>query len=149
MEVPHVSITDAATMDSNRDVGNVGGSMGLGSLVQTDWERIQLISVLIYEKEGDYFIDCLNRMWVQEKPSGPIRIANAERWGKYLGNFFKRIEISDLFNQQASGAGRRQDSSSTVVRDASTSSVMTGNEAPSAEACIGEDLQRVLETPPE
>jgi hypothetical protein len=46
MEVPHVSITNAATMDSNKDVGNVGGSMGLGSSVQTDREQIQLISAL-------------------------------------------------------------------------------------------------------
>jgi hypothetical protein len=98
MEVPHVSITDAATMDSNRNVGNVGGSTGLGSSVQTDRERIQLISALTHEKEGDYFIDCLSRMWVQEKPSGHIRIADAERWGTYLGNFFKRIESSDLLS---------------------------------------------------
>jgi hypothetical protein len=149
MEVPHVSITDAATMDSNRDVGNVGGSMGLGSLVQTDWERIQLISVLIYEKEGDYFIDCLNRMWVHEKPSGPIGIADSERWDKYLGNFFKRIEISDLFSRQASGASRRKDSSSTAVQDASASFVMTASEAPNGEAYTREDLQRISETPPE
>jgi hypothetical protein len=40
-------------------------------------------------------------MWVQEKPSGHIGIANAERWGTYLGNFFKRIEISDLLSRQA------------------------------------------------
>jgi hypothetical protein len=97
--VPHVSITDAATMDSSKDVGNVGGSMGLGSSIQTDWKQIQLISALTYEKEGDYFIDRLNGMWVQEKPSGPIGIADAERWDKYLGNFFKRIEISNLLNQ--------------------------------------------------
>jgi hypothetical protein len=149
MEVPHVSITDAATMDSNRDVGNVGGSTGLGSSVQTDRERIQLISALTYEKEGDYFIDRLSRMWVQEKPSGHIGIADAERWGTYLGNFFKRIEISDLLSRQAYGTGHRQDSSFTAVQDASASRVMTTSEAPSAEACTGEELQRVLETPPE
>jgi hypothetical protein len=147
MEVPHVSITDAATMDSNRDVGNVGGSTGLGSSVQTDRERIQLISALTYEKEGDYFIDRLSRMWVQEKPSGHIGIADAERWGTYLGNFFKRIEISDLLSRQAYGTGHRQDSSFTAVQDASASRVMTTSEAPSAEACTGEELQRVLETP--
>jgi hypothetical protein len=149
MEVPHVSITDVATMDNSRDVGNFGGSTGLGSSVQTDWKQIQLISALTYEKEGDYFIDRLNRMWVQEKPSSPIGIADVERWGKYLGNFFKRIEIYDLLNRQAFGTGRRLDSSFTAVQDASGSSVMAASKAPSGEACTGEDLQRVSKTPPE
>jgi hypothetical protein len=149
MEVPHVSIIDAATMDNNRDVGNVGESTGIGSSVQTDREQIQLISALTYEKEGDYFIDRLNRMWVQEKPSSPIGIADVERWGKYLGNFFKRIEIYDLLNRQAFGTGRRLDSSFTAVQDASGSSVMAASKAPSGEACTGEDLQRVSKTPPE
>ena len=36
MEVPHVSITNVATIDSNSDVGNVGRSMGLGSSIQTN-----------------------------------------------------------------------------------------------------------------
>jgi hypothetical protein len=49
----------------------------------------------MYKKEGDYFIDRLNRMWVHEKPS-----VDAERWDKYLGIFFKRIEISDLLTDK-------------------------------------------------
>jgi hypothetical protein len=85
----------------------------------------------------------------QEKPSGSIGISNMEQWDKYFGIFFKKIEISNLFSRQSSRADRRQDSSSTVVQDASSSCVMTASKAPNGEACIGEDLQRVLETPPE
>lgn len=98
MGVPHVSITDVATMDNNKDVGNVGGSEGLGSSVQTNQERIQLITAFTYEKKGDYFIDRLSRMWVQEKSSGYIGIVDVEHWDTHLGNFFKRIEIFDLLS---------------------------------------------------
>jgi hypothetical protein len=85
----------------------------------------------------------------QEKPSGSIGISNVEQWGKYFGIFFKKIEISNLLRRQASIADRQQDSSSMVVQDASSSRMMIASKAPNGEACIGEDLQRVLETPPE
>jgi hypothetical protein len=54
-------------------------------------------------------------MWVLEKPSSPVGIVDSKRWGKYVGKYFKRIEISNLLSQQASKADRRQDSSPTVV----------------------------------
>jgi hypothetical protein len=84
-------------------------------------------------------------MWVQEKPFGPIGIANVEWWGRYFKYFFKRIEIPDLLSRQASGADRQQDSSVTVVHDASASLLMIASKAPSGEACTGEDLLRVVE----
>jgi hypothetical protein len=35
-------------------------------------------------------------MWVHEKPFSPTGILNVEQWAKYLGNYFRRIDIFDL-----------------------------------------------------
>jgi hypothetical protein len=51
-----------------------------GSGLQMNREWVQSISALIYEEEGDYFIDRLHRMWVKEQPRNDIDVLKHDLW---------------------------------------------------------------------
>jgi hypothetical protein len=66
--VAHVSTVSNDIMGRTAEVQSIVGTTPLGSTVREAREWAQSISALVYEVEGDYFVDRLNRMWVQEQP---------------------------------------------------------------------------------
>jgi hypothetical protein len=48
------------------------------------------------EKEGDHFLDQLNKMWVQEQPRGAIDVLEDEQWDTFNGTYLKRTEFAKL-----------------------------------------------------
>jgi hypothetical protein len=90
------SIVNDDTMESSAEVQSVVGTTPPGSAVPEAGEWAQSISALVYEADGDYYVDRLNRMWVQEQPPAPIEVVDVDYWGTFQGNYFKRIEVLDL-----------------------------------------------------
>jgi hypothetical protein len=39
----------------------------------------------MYEVEGDYFVDRLNRMWVQEQPPPSVEVVGGDHWARFRG----------------------------------------------------------------
>jgi hypothetical protein len=68
---PVSTINDDSTGRATEVQGAIG-STPLGSTVPEAVEWAQSISALVYEAKGDYFVDRLNRMWVQEQPPASI-----------------------------------------------------------------------------
>jgi hypothetical protein len=93
------SIVNEDTTGSTAEVQSAVGTTPLGSAVQEAGEWAQSISALVYEADGDYYVDRLNRMWVQEQPPAPIEVVDGDRWGTFQGNYFKRIEVPDLLQR--------------------------------------------------
>jgi hypothetical protein len=62
--VAHVSTVNNDIMGRTAEVQSVFSTPPLGSTVREAGEWAQSISTLVYEAEGDYFVDRLNRMWV-------------------------------------------------------------------------------------
>jgi hypothetical protein len=77
--------------------------------------------VLVYEAEGDYFVDRLNRMWVQEQPHPFVEVVGGDRWDTFQGNYFKRIEVPDLLQWQRFVSHPQNNASSVGVSDAAAS----------------------------
>ena len=124
----------------------------------------------MYEAEGDYFVDRLNRMWMQEQPPSSVEVVGGDRWGTFQGNYFRRIEVPDLLQRQGSMSHPQNDAPSAGVSDAAASlmffaseSSIGGSYIDNAAASLiffasgssiggshtGDELERVLETPPE
>ena len=55
------------------------GTTQLGRLVGTYQEYMQSFNELTHEEEGNYFINCLNKMWVQDEPRRAIDIFEDEQ----------------------------------------------------------------------
>jgi hypothetical protein len=52
--------------------------------------------------KGDYFIDRLNRKWMQEESRGAIDVLQGERWGSFNGAHYKKIKFANLLQRQTS-----------------------------------------------
>jgi hypothetical protein len=65
------------TIGSNAEVQSAVGTSPPRSAVLEAGEWAQSISALVYEADGDYYVDRLNRMWMQEHPPAPIEVVTA------------------------------------------------------------------------
>jgi hypothetical protein len=131
------------------EVQSAVGTTPLGSTIREAAEWAQSISALLYEAEGDYFVDRLNRMWVQEQPPPSVEVVGGDRWGTFQGNYFRRIEVPDLLQRQTSVSHPQNDASSTRVNDAATSLMFFASGSSIGGSHTGDELERVLETPPD
>jgi hypothetical protein len=131
------------------EVQSAVGTTPLGCTVREAREWVQSISALVYEAEGDYFVDHLNRMWMQEQPHSSVEVVDGDRWGTFQGNFFRRIEVPDLLQRQRSMSHPQNDASSAGVSDAAASLMFFASRSSIGGNHIGDELERVLETPPE
>jgi hypothetical protein len=77
--VTHVSTINDDIMGRIAEVQSVVGTTPLGTTVREAGEWAQSISALVYEAESDYFVDRLNRMWVQEQPPTSIEVVGGDR----------------------------------------------------------------------
>jgi hypothetical protein len=75
---PVSTINDDST-ERTAEVQSAVGTTPLGSTVREAGEWAQSISALVYEVEGDYFMDRLNRMWVQEQLPASVEVADGDR----------------------------------------------------------------------
>ena len=103
----------------------------------------------MYEAKGDYFVDRLNRMWVQEQGPLSVEVVGSDRWGTFQGNYFKRIKVPDLLQRQRSVSHPQNDASSVGVNDAAASLIFFASGSSIGGNHTGDELERVLETPPE
>jgi hypothetical protein len=94
-------------------------------------------------------VDRLNRMWVQEQPPPSVEVVGGDRWGTFQGNYFRRIEVPDLLQRQTSVSHPQNDASSTRVNDAATSLMFFASGSSIGGSHTGDELERVLETPPD
>jgi hypothetical protein len=147
--VAHVSTVNDDIMERTAEVQSTVGTTPLGSTVREAGEWAQSISALVYEVEGDYFVDRFNRMWVQEQPPPSIQVVGGDRWGIFQGNYFRRIEVPDLLQRQRSVSHPQNDASSTGVSDAAASLMFFASGYSIGGSHLGDELERVLETPPE
>jgi hypothetical protein len=147
--VAHVSTVNDDIMERTTEVQSAVGTTPLGSTVREAREWAQSFSALVYEAEGDYFVDRLNRMWVQEQPSPSVQVVGGDRWGTFQGNYFRRIEVPDLLQRQRSVSHPQNDASSTGVSDAAASLMFFASGSSIGGSHSGDELERVLETPPE
>jgi hypothetical protein len=76
--VAHVSTVNDDIMGRTAEVQSAIGTTTLGSTVPEAGEWSQSISALVYEAEGDYFVDRLNRMWVQEQPPPSVEVVGGD-----------------------------------------------------------------------
>jgi hypothetical protein len=81
--VAHVSTVNDDIMERTAEVQSAVGTTPLGSTIREAGEWAQSISALVYEAEGDYFVDWLNRMWVQEQPPPSVQVVGGDRWGTF------------------------------------------------------------------
>jgi hypothetical protein len=77
--VAPISTVNDDIMGRITEVQSVVGTTPLGSTVREAREWAQSISALVYEVEGDYFVDRLNRMWVQEQPPLSVEVVGNDR----------------------------------------------------------------------
>jgi hypothetical protein len=77
--VAHVSIVNDDIMERIAEVQSAIGTTPLGSTIREVGEWTQSISALVYEAEGDYFVDRLNKMWVQEQPPPSVQVVGGDR----------------------------------------------------------------------
>jgi hypothetical protein len=145
---PITSINDDI-MGRTAEVQSAVGTTLLGSTVREAGEWAHIISVLMYEAEGDYFVDRLNRMWVQEQPPPSVEVVGGDRWDTFQGNYFRRIEVPDLLQWQRSVSHPQNDASSARVSDAAASLLFFASGSSIGGSYTGDELERVLETPPE
>jgi hypothetical protein len=147
--VAPISIVNDDIMGRTVEVQSAIGSRPLGSTVREAGEWAQSISALVYEAEGDYFVDRLNRMWVQEQPPPSAEVVGGDRWDTFQGNYFRRIEVPDLLQWQRSLSHPENDASSVGVSDAAASFLFFASGSSIGDSHTGDELERVLETPPE
>jgi hypothetical protein len=147
--VAHVSTVNDDIMGRNAEVQSIVGTTPLGSTVREAGEWAQSISMLVYEAEGDYFVDRLNRMWVQEQPPPSVEVVGGDRWDTFQGNYFRRIEVPDLLQRQRSVSHPQNDASSARVNDAAASLMFFASGSSIGGSHTGDELERVLETPRE
>ena len=119
--VAHVSTVSDDIMGRIAEVQSAVKTTPLGSIVQEAVEWAQNISVLVYEAEGDYFVDRPNRMWVQEQPPPSVKVVGGDYWGMFQGNYFRRIEILDLLQRQRSMSHPQNDASYARVSNGAAS----------------------------
>jgi hypothetical protein len=67
----------------------------------------------------------------------------------FNGTYFRRIELSELLERQSDEAASKKHSSSTGMHDAVSYLLMMASASSTVEVHVGDDLERVLETPPE
>jgi hypothetical protein len=92
--VAPVSTINDDIMGRTTEVQSVVGTISLGSIVREAGEWAQSISALVYEAEGDYFMDRLNRMWVQEQAPPSVEVIGSDRWGTFQGELFQKDRSS-------------------------------------------------------
>ena len=86
----------ADTMATN-NVDHGINSTQLESSIQAEAQRMQSISDLAYENDGDLYIDRLNHFWIQKNLHGHIDVIERDQWGTFDGKYFKRIENANFF----------------------------------------------------
>ena len=148
-DMTNVHVVDTSSVHGTEQTDSALGTTELGSLVGKNQEWIPTISALIYVAEGNYSTDRLDRMWVQQQPEGDIDALDRDRWGMFNGTYFRRIELSELLERQSDEAALKKHSSSTGMHDAVSSLLMMASASSTVEVHAGDDLERVLETPPE
>jgi hypothetical protein len=52
--------------------------------------------------KGGYFIDRLNRKWMQEESHGAIDVLQAEQWSFFNGAHYTKIKFANLLQRQTS-----------------------------------------------
>jgi hypothetical protein len=139
--VAHFSTVNDDIMGRIGEVRSAVGTTPLGSTVREAAEWAQSISALVYEAEGDYFVDWLNRMWVQEQPPHSIEVVGGDRWGTFQGNYFKRIEIPDLLQRQRSVSHPQNNASSARVSDAAASLMFFASVSSIGGSHTGDELE--------
>jgi hypothetical protein len=77
--VAPVSIVNDDIIGRIVEVQSAVGTTPLGSTDGEAAEWAQSISALVYEAEGDYFVDRLNRMWVQEQAPPSVEVVGSDR----------------------------------------------------------------------
>jgi hypothetical protein len=147
--VAHVSTVNDDIMKRTVEVQSIVGTTPLGSTVREAGEWAQSISTLVYEAEGDYFVDRLNRMWVQDQPPPSVEVVGGDPGVMFQGNYFRRIEVLDLLQRQRSMSHPQNYASSTGVSDAAASLMFFVSGSSIGGSHTGDELERVLETPPE
>jgi hypothetical protein len=147
--VAHVSIVNDDIIGRTVEVQSTVGTTPLGSTDGEAAEWAQSISALVYEAEGDYFVDRFNRMWMQEQAPPSVEVVGSDCWGTFQGNYFKRIEVPDLLQRQRSMLHPQNDASSKGVSDATASLMFFASGSSIGGSHTGDELERVLETTPE
>jgi hypothetical protein len=77
--VAHVSTFNDDIMGTTAEVQSDVSTTPLGNAIQEAGEWAQSINALVYEAEGDYFVDRLNKMWVQEQPPPSVQVVGGDR----------------------------------------------------------------------
>jgi hypothetical protein len=133
--------TNANTMDSSKPMSGIYISQ-LDN-VSTDKDWVQSGSELVYNEEGDYYVDRLQHMWIHEDPSSFIDPLEDHRWCLFEEKYFKRIEVQELLLRQAS-------KSTVMVKDDAVEGA-TSDSVPNTPSAgnMRDIMERVLETPPE
>ena len=88
-------------------------------------------------------------MWVQEQPLASIEVVNSDCWSTFQRNYFIRIEIADLLQQQRYVRHPENDASSIGIIDVASSLLCFASRSSIGGSHIGNGLRRVLESPPE
>jgi hypothetical protein len=145
---PISAINDGSTRRI-AEVQSIVGTTPLGSIVREAVEWAQSINALVYEAEGDYFVDRLNRMWMQEQPPVSVQVVDGDRWSSFEGNYFRMIKVPDLLQCQRSVSHPENIALSVGVIDAVASLLFFASGSPISGNHTGDELERVLETPSE
>jgi hypothetical protein len=88
-------------------------------------------------------------MWMQEQPPTSVQVVDSDRWGTFEGNYFRRIKVPDLLERQISMSHPENTASSAKVNDAVASLLFFASGSSIGGNHTGDELKRVLETPPE
>jgi hypothetical protein len=88
-------------------------------------------------------------MWVQEQAPPSVEVVGRDRWGTFQGNYFRRIEVPDLLQYKRFVSHPQNDASFAGVSDATASLMFFASGSSIGGSHTGDELERVLETPPE
>jgi hypothetical protein len=91
----------------------------------------------------------LNKMWVRKQPPSSIEVVKGDRWGTFQGNYFRRIEVPDLLQCQRFVPHPENNASSEGVIDATSFLLFFVSGSAIGGSHTSDELERVLETPPE
>jgi hypothetical protein len=86
---------------------------------------------------------------VRKQPPSSIEVIDGDRWGTFQGNYFRRIEVPDLLQCQRSVPHPENNASSKGVIDAASFLLFFASGSAIGGNHISDELERVLETPPE
>jgi hypothetical protein len=75
----------------HEEIGSAIGTTEHGTVVQTDREWIQSIGLFTYKAESDYFMDQVNKMWMQEEPFSTIDALMMSNGAVLVKNISKKL----------------------------------------------------------